>query len=208
MKGSTVVIAVAALAAFGMMASTAEASPDRLRAASITMAPGEHGAIGIMAEDLSEPGLSAWSVDITWDEAVVDARFCSSTVSECSTEFASNTGRITGASAEGLVEDTILATFTFECGPNEGESAATLSIEVWAEGSTGPADPDVDIQNGTITCAEPGAPEPTATPASISLPPTGSGASSGGSAIAWPAALLAAAGAALAGTAALRRKGR
>lgn len=203
-----IMVALVALAAFGMVAGTAEAAPDRLRVASMTIAPGEQGAVAIMAEDLLPPGIGAWSVDITWDDAAVDAVSCSSAVSECSTEYASNTGRVTGASAEGLVADTILATFTFECGPNEGVSDLTLTIDVWANSSIiDPGDdPDVDVENGTITCVEASTPEPTATPSPLSLPPTGTGASSGGGTIMWAAAMLAAAGTSLVGIAVLRRE--
>lgn len=193
--------AVAALAAFGMVATTAHAAPDRLRVASLTIAPGEQGAVGIIAEDLSTPGATSWSVDLTWAEGVVDAVSCASDVSECSTEFASNTGRVTGASSAGLASNTVLAAFTFQCGPDEGTSDLTLTINAWPN--------EVDIQNGAITCAEEVTPPPeaTATPATLSLPPTGAGPANGGGAWLWAAALLSAMGAALIGVWTLRREG-
>jgi len=193
---------MAALAAFGMVASTAEAAPDRLRVTSTVIAPEGQGTVAIIAEDLSEPGLIAWTIDVSYDLGLVHAIDCMAALGGvCSPAFEIDVVRTTGASAAGSTEDTVLATFMFECGTSEGTSPLRLEVDIW--GSAIPEDPrpELDLQDGTITCVAP-APAATATPAP-SLPSTGSGPSTS-SAWQWAVAILSGTGASLVGIWALR----
>lgn len=210
MKGSRavgVVVALVALAAFGMVAGTAEAAPDVVSVDSIEVEVGREGTVSVRASDIAAPGLGVWTVDISYDTSVVDFVACvgdNGTI--CGPQFGPQTLRVTGASAAGLTGEATLAVVTFAC-VQEGVSELSISVDVWGQPSIDFGE-SPEIENGAVRCVEPSTPEATATAAPLSLPPTGTGASRGGSAIVWSIAVLAAAGAALVGSAALRRKGR
>jgi hypothetical protein len=151
--------------------------------------------------NVGEPGLGAWTVDPTWDTDVLSPVRCVPyNGGVCSMNFASDTGRVTGASMTGIVGEATLATLVFRCGDEPGVSELTLSIEVFAD-----ATPDVPqsinetVTDGAIGCVEPvptEAPAPTATVAPQRvLPPTGQGGTASTSST-WPLGLLAFAGAA------------
>lgn len=170
-----------------------------------TAAPGEEVTIAVMAN--VPDGLGAWTLDISYDPDVVTPTDCDGgdANSVCNTGFASDAVRVTGASAQGIDEETILGNITFECGDSEGDSDLTVNLNVLADATIG--DPqdisgDADVSNGSVTCAV--AEEPTVVP--TELPPSGSfDSSSGGNNLGWILAALSMAGlAAVAGFGALR----
>ena len=174
-------------------------------------APGEEATVAVTAN--VPDGLGAWTLDITYDPDVVTPTDCDSgdANSVCNTEYAADQVRVTGASAQGIDEETVLGNITFECGDAEDESDLTIVINVFADATIGaPVDisADTEVTNGSITCAEP-APVPTATVRVIVPTGTGGATDSGSSGLGWIIAVLAGAGlAGIAGFGALRLRAR
>jgi hypothetical protein len=163
-------------------------------------APGDQVEVELNSHDVGEPGLGAWSIDITYDPDVVTPLQC---VTEhgavCNTAFDDDTVRTAGATAEGILGDSLLATITFECNDEEGESDLTVSLPDFADATIGgPMQIDAAIENGTITCAEEDgdAGAATATPGAPPAPGNvGTGADqSGDSGLIWLIVGLAGAG--------------
>jgi hypothetical protein len=101
--------------------------------------------------------------------------------------FGTDTIRTAGATAIGFEGSTKLATITFQCLPDEGESAITVSLPDFADATLGgPRQIDAGVDNGTITCTTTPQPRP---------PTTGSAEPQDGSSFGWLIASLAAAGA-------------
>ena len=197
---------MAALAAFGMVASTAEAAPDRLAVGSASAGTGEKVSVTLVASDLANP-LVVWTVDITHDGSLLELVECEGqNGSICGPLFGPETTRITGASSSGLEGVVELATLTYRCGDEGGTSALTLEVDTWG-GAEIPENPprEVNVSNGGVSCAPiiiDTFPTPTQT---IILPPTGTGPSTS-SAWQWAVAILSATGASLLGIWALRRE--
>jgi hypothetical protein len=177
---------------------------------SATAAPGDSASVDLVS-DVGDPGLGAWTVDISYDADVVSVSECSPEEGGvCNPEFDSDTVRITGASATGLEGETVLGTITFDCADEEGESDLTLAVEVFADATVGePADIDETVTDGSITCAEEEpAPAATATRAP-GIGDVGQGPTSGSSDMTWVIAALAGLGlAAMAGYGVLRVRTR
>ena len=207
MKLSFAIAVFVALAAFGMVASTAEAGdPGTIGIESATATVGERIEVELAAERIPAPGLGAWTVDIQYDPSVVRAIDCTAHQNGvCNPQYANDRLRVTGASATGLDGHVSLATVVFQCGQRDGISELLLSQKYFTIAGLGPAKPA--LENGAITCVALPTPAPsaTATPAPVSLPPTGAGPSNGGSAWKWGIAILSATGASLVGIWALRR---
>jgi hypothetical protein len=172
-------------------------------------APGEEATVALTAN--VPAGLGAWTVDITYDPAVVTPTDCDGgdANSVCNTAYTADSVRVTGASAQGIDEEVVLSNITFLCGDAEDESALTLTLNVFADATIGaPQDISADaiVSNGSVTCAVP-APVASPTPA---LPGVGSGGGSdSGSGLGWIIAVLAGAGlAGIAGFGALRLRAR
>ncbi len=180
---------------------------------SATANVGAEVSVDLQALGIPEPGLGAWTVDITYDPAVVSRVRCSAPIGVCSTAYRADAMRVTGASATGLVGDTTLATLTYWC---EAAGVSPLELEVSPFGDLTPAVPqDIEyaVVHGSITCVEPS--EPTATEeqsptetVAPSLPPTGAGGGSGGAPGPLIVTLAGAGAAALAFVSALRLRAR
>jgi len=199
-------LGAAAVAAVGLVlvVSQALAATGTASVGSESVAPGEQGSVEVEALGVTSPGLGAWTIDIKYDPDVVTAVGCDAEqgTSVCNSEYAADTVRLTGATAEGLEGDSLLGTIVFECGEEEGTSALEASLFTFADATLGgPVDIDADTVDGEFVCAE--EPEP-------DLPDTGSGGSSGsGGALGWLIAALAGAGVAgVAGFGALRLRAR
>jgi len=194
-----------------LLAAQVSAATGSLSIGDGTAAPNGQTSVDLSA-NVGSPGLGAWTVDISYDSSVVSVVSCSPQQGGvCNPNFASETVRITGASASGLLGDTTLGTVTFRCGSAEGDSPLGLTVEVFADATVGaPADISETVSEGSITCAEPPAPTavpPTATPLP-GLAGTGGGPSNGSN-FSWLIAALAGAGVvALAGFGALRVRTR
>ena len=161
--------------------------------------PGDEGTVTVSAGDVGGEGLGAWTVDIAYDTSVITAVDCSAEQGGvCNAEFEDGVVRVTGASAGGLDGDTDLGTITFECGADEGSSALTIDVNVFADATIGdPQDIDVTVSDGTFVCeAAADAAGEEVTPVT-DLGDTGTGPlSDSGSSLGWLVALLAVAGAA------------
>jgi hypothetical protein len=199
-------LVVAAVAGVGLLASTAWAAAG-VSIGSASVAPGGEGSVDLEATGIGDPGLGAWTLDITYDPDVVSVASCSPQQGGvCNPAFADDMIRVTGASASGLEGDTTLATITFECGDEEGSSDLDISINVLADATIGDPQPiEGTASGGSIDCEV----QATSTIVPRDLGPTGAGPGSDGSDFGWPIAALAGAGlAALAGFGALRLRTR
>jgi hypothetical protein len=146
---------------------------------------GEEAWGDLQALGVPEPGLQAWTIDISYNPSIVSLTGCQSNVgSVCVLSYGTQIDRITGASATGLAGDATLATMTYRC---EAAGVSPLELVVIVLSDSGsPEEPNADhtVQNSTIACVEPSEPtateesSPTATTASL-LPPTGTGNESG-----------------------------
>jgi hypothetical protein len=201
------VVAVAMLTVGGfLLASQVAAATGTLGIGSASMAPGAQGNVDLSAS-VTSPGLGAWTVDITYDPAVVSVPSGGCTAQQngvCNPAYTATQIRITGASASGLSGAKVLGTITFQCNAL-GTSALTLTTNVFADATIGnPTNVTPTVTNGSITCAA-----ATATPLPT-LVVTGTGpASDGGMGYSWLIALLTAAGiAGLAGYTVLRLRAR
>jgi len=208
-------LATAAVVALvgGLMVAQVSAQGPEVSVGDGEAAPGADAVVDVTAN--VPDGLGAWTLDITYDPDVVTATDCEpDNGSVCNPDYldTGTTVRVTGASANGLDEESVLASITFACADTEGETDLTIEISVFADATVG--DPqdisgDTTVSNGSVTCA---VPQPTST----GVPPTprigdvGFGPSSdsdGG--LGWVIAALAGAGvAALAGFGALRMRTR
>ena len=198
-----------ALVAGLLLSAQVSAQAPTISIGSAEAEPGDEATVDVVAN--VPDGLGAWTIDISFDTDVVSAVDCEEeSGSVCNPDFADGTVRVTGASASGLDEESVLASITFAC-EDEGESDLTMSLEVLADATIG--DPqdisgDASVEDGSITCAEAVvAPAATATIAPRVIAPTGSGGGDDGSSFGWLIAVLAGAGVAgMAGFAALRAR--
>lgn len=105
-----------------------------------------------------EPGVGAWTIDVTYDPAIVSVVDClPGKQSICNPELAANTLRATGTRATRATEDIQVAAITFRC-DETGSSDLTLVYQ--AGDAIDFAVPDGRAVEGTVTCRERG--EPTA----------------------------------------------
>jgi hypothetical protein len=197
-----------------MVAQVSAQGPE-LSIGDVETAPGTEVTVDLVAN--VPDGLGAWTIDVDYDTSVleVDATDCDGgdANSVCNPAYADGVVRVTGASASGIDEETILSTLSFTCLDDEAESPLGLTISVFADATIG--DPqdisgDTTVSDGSVTCA---VPEPTVEPAAATattgLPVVGSPPSSDGDSFGWVIAALAGAGvAALAGFGALRMRTR
>lgn len=143
--------------------SQAAAQEDSVGIGSATINVNSSGTVELAAENIGEPGLAAWSIDVVYDPDVVSAVDCLPNDSGvCNPNFAANTVRVTGASASGSEGDTSLASLTFRC-LTEGTSPLTVNVNEFADGTLGrPQAIDVTVVHGSINCVT--VVQPTATP--------------------------------------------
>ncbi len=203
--------AVAALVAGLLLVAQVQAVSGTVGISDGEAAPGGSASVELTA-NVGDPGLGAWTLDISYDVDVASVGDCEPEEGGvCNPAFADGVVRITGASANGLDGDTLLGTITFDCADAEGVSDLTIAVSVFSDATIGaPAEIDETVSNGTLTCAEP---EPTVVVAGspTKFPDVGTGytpSDSDGS-LGWVIAGLAGAGlAAIAGFGALRLRTR
>ncbi len=204
------VLVVAALV-LGLSASFSSphvsAATGTINVGAATVAVGGQGTVSLQAQNMTAPGLGAWSMNIVYDPAVVQLvaqpQGCQpQSGSVCNPNFAANTIRVTGATANGLIGTTTLATVTFRC-ISVGTSALTVTVDTLADATPGnPQNITATTTNGSVSCQTPPtpaqpttAPAPTATPAVSGAVNAGFGpGGSGPSVIIWLVAGLAGAG--------------
>ena len=186
-------IAVALIGGMLLAATVSAAAHGTVDVHDGSAAPGDEGTVDVGAHGVGGEGLGAWTIDITYDASVITAVDCTAEVGGvCNAEFGMDTVRITGASAGGLDGDTVLGSITFECGADEGTSALTIDVNVFADATIGdPQDLNPDVSDGTFDCEEEAAPDDDVS----DLGDTGTGPlSDSGSSLGWLVALLAVAG--------------
>src|SRR3990172_968472 len=151
--------ATAALAAGAMLVITAQAAAQGPSAAvgDASAAPGETVTVELGASDIATPGLAAWSIDISYDPAVVEILSCNPVADTgsqvCNPDFTDDSMRLAGASANGLEGDSTLAELTVKC-IAAGTSDIEIGLVTFADATLGaPAPIDAEVDNGEITCA-------------------------------------------------------
>ncbi len=183
-------IAVALIGGMLLAATVSAAAHGSVDIHDGSAAPGDEGTVDVGAHGVGGEGLGAWTIDISYDTSVITAVDCTAEQGGvCNAEFGMDTVRITGASAGGLDGDTVLGSITFECGDDEGSSALTISVNVFADATIGdPQDLNPDVSDGTFDCEE-------QEPDVVVGPDVGTGPmSDSGSSLGWLVALLAVAG--------------
>ncbi len=153
MKGLTVGALILGLVAGLFSLSQVAAQEATITISNATITVGSSGTVELASANIGEPGLAAWSVDIFYDPSVVTATDCAPlNGSVCNPNVASNTVRVSGASATGFEGGTPLATVTFRC-LTEGSTPLTIGIHDFADGTLGRPQPiDPAIANGSIRC--------------------------------------------------------
>lgn len=159
-KGIVVRLIIAATATIVMIAGVvtiASAQEELIGIESASLNVGAQGAVSVNSVNIPEPGLGAWTIDITYDPAVVSAVAC---VAEnggvCNAAFESNIVRITGATASGIVGSDSLGAITFQC-VAAGTSSLTVNVPLLVDATIGDPQPIVAAtQNGSITCSAAG----------------------------------------------------
>ena len=145
---------------------TSAAATGSLDVQSASIGVGASAGINVSALGVGDPGLGAWSVDVSYDSAIVSVDACDPGATAggiCNAAYTSNSVRIVGANAAGIEGDIILATITFSCDA-EGVSQLTPTNNVFADATLGgPQAMNPSMQGGQIFC---GVQAPTATPSS------------------------------------------
>ena len=119
-----VVLAVGWLA----LAGRADARVISLGIESGTVAPGQTTTVAVIATS-TDPGIAAFTIDVTYDGALADATACTATAGACSIDkIADDTVRLAGAALGGLSGDSTLGTITFVAGQTKGTAALTVTI--------------------------------------------------------------------------------
>jgi hypothetical protein len=215
--GSGLIAAVAVALAM-VFTSAASAQVPTISVDSPSIDVGAQGTATVQALDIAAPGLGGWTVDVTYDPAVVSVVPGSCTGMICNESFAANMVRVVGFNAAGAVGTTTLAAISFQCGASVGSSALTLTAVEFIDATIGNPQPiAATVASGSVTCATPApsappAPAPVlaeeaapavALPSGGGLPPA-----SGGDAFPWVYLLMGAGALALLGSGALALRGR
>ena len=168
-----VLMAAAVAGAFALVASGASAAGPTVSISSGSAAPGAQVALHLTSAGVAAPGLAAWSIDITYDPDVVTPVSCQTEHGAvCNPHYHANTIRTAGAAAIGFEGDTGLATITFECADAEADSAITVALPDFADGTLGgPVQIHPAIVNGMLSCTNTPPPQ---------VPNTGTGGGSSG----------------------------
>ena len=122
---------------------------------------GDQGKVIVEALKIGQPGLGSWTVDVSFDPAVVSLISCApasvgGAFNDCNDAFATDTVRTVGFTSGGLIGDTVLVSLTFRC-ESAGISPIVINPEtlVFFDGAQLPGSPqaiDADIQDGSIKC--------------------------------------------------------
>jgi hypothetical protein len=180
--GLAVAVATAVLAIAGFVAGSVMAVSGSISLSSGSAEPdGGTGTVNLTS-NVGAPGLGAWTVDISFDQEVVEVDDCAPAQGGvCNPAFGDGVIRITGASATGLTGEKDLGTITLKC-LAEGTSHLDMTLDVFADATIGnPTDIEpATINDGTFACeTQPtAAPAATSTPGAGGLPVTGTGGSS------------------------------
>jgi hypothetical protein len=111
----------------------------------------------VTVTNFPDPGLGAWTVDITFDPAIVSIADCNVDTNDgtnvCNPAFEEDTVRIAGAVAEGLTGEIVLGALTLQC-EAAGESPLEITLDVLADGTLGaPTERPANAVDGSVTCS-------------------------------------------------------
>ena len=146
---AAVVLAVSA----GLLITQVSAQQESISVGSASAAVGGEATVTIQANGIAAPGLGAWTIDLTYDAALLTALAC---IPEhggvCNPMFDPGVVRVTGASAGGVAGDNTLASITFRCDA-AGTSALTANVDLLVDATVGdPQFIDHGVTNGSVTC--------------------------------------------------------
>ncbi len=143
---------LAVMAASGLRAA---GEADVLFVGSGSAEVGDETTVTLGVAEIADPPNSAWTIDITYDRTIVSAVSCEAlSGSVCSPAFADDMFRSIGAIAAGIEAPMDFAHLTFLC-EQSGESPLSMSVSVWSDATMPIGREKVEIEEGTITCAEP-----------------------------------------------------
>ena len=155
MRVSFAILVAALLVALAVSGYPAQAGGDGvIRAGTYEANVGDEVTVTLEAVGIPPPGLGAWTIDMSYDNSIVDAIGCDSRPGGvCSPAFMADAVRATGASETGLSGTFTLATFEFRC---DAVGTAELVPDVTVLATTEPIqDLDLPVDEGSITCTEP-----------------------------------------------------
>jgi hypothetical protein len=133
----------------------------------------EQAGVILSALGVGDPGIGAWTVDVTFDPTIVSAASCDGNegpgstpeagadtptptgpgLAFCNPKYENSIVRSTGAVVEGASGDVALATITFQC-EAAGTSDLTINVSTFADATVGdPTDINHTEENGSITCS-------------------------------------------------------
>jgi hypothetical protein len=174
-----------ALMARGEFALGAAQPTVRVEPASANVSADGSVTVRLRALDILAPGVGATTIDIQYDDAVVDATACTPGGTYlCNRDYAADKVRMTGASALGASGNIALADITFKAVGQPGD-CSPLDVQVVTFADPNGDDITPTVQDGQVcipaaptpsptTSPEPTAsPTPTATPMTTPTPPTG-----------------------------------
>ncbi len=148
-------IALVALAMSLVSYSLVSAQASTVSVGSASLDTGKQASVDVQASGIPAPGLGGWTVDITYDPAMVTVAGCSSAGGLCNPEVAPNMVRVAGFDANGLVGDTTLATIEIQC-TGAGSSSLNLTVVDLLDATPGaPAQIVAGVQNGSVACTTP-----------------------------------------------------
>ena len=173
-------IALVALAMSLVSYSPVSAQASTVSVGSASLDTGKQASVDVQAAGIPAPGLGGWTVDITYDPAMVTVAGCSSAGGLCNPEFAPNMVRVVGFDANGLVGDATLATIDVQCA-STGSSSLKLTVVDLLDATPGaPAPIEAAVQNGSVTCTQPSASDSDSTVAEVQEQPAASLPTAGG----------------------------
>lgn len=136
---------------------------------STSIGPSGERSVDVRAHNIAAPGLGAWTIDVTYDAAVVTVAGCSAQQGGiCNAAFGPHVVRIVGSNAAGVAGTSTLGSIRFSC-DQLGVSALTPAAPIFADATVGhPQNIDEAVQAGSVMCKaeEP----PTDTPTSTFTP--------------------------------------
>ncbi len=173
-------IALVALAMSLVSYSLVSAQASTVSVGSASLDTGKQASVDVQAAGIPAPGLGGWTVDITYDPAMVTVAGCSSAGGLCNPEFAPTMVRVVGFDANGLVGDATLATIDGQCA-STGSSSLKLTVVDLLDATPGaPAPIEAAVQNGSVTCTQPSASDSDSTVAEVQEQPAASLPTAGG----------------------------
>ena len=160
------ILAAAVVAGGLLLPAFAGAAQGTVRVDSAQAGVGQTVDIALSATDVSTPGVGAWTIDVSYDAAMLSVVGCQAMQGGiCNEAFAVDVIRVAGISLAGLVGDSDLASISFRC-EQPGVSPLGVSIDVFSDASLGEPQPiDSAVLTGSLTCSdESPSPTPTAVP--------------------------------------------